>query len=102
VGRVVGVVAGMNLEPIAVAGLVAVGPTLAALGAWRSSGKANRAVNNRPAEAPTISDDVAVIRTNVAKLSEDLDTHLVESARATGRLDEHLRDHAPPSRRRRS
>jgi hypothetical protein len=71
---------------VTVAAIGALAPTIAAIGAWRSSRKNNLAVNNRPSEAPTISDDVAAIRVEVSRLRD--------------RFDEHMRDHVRTRRRR--
>jgi hypothetical protein len=81
---------------VLVAIVTAVAPTIAALGAWRSAGKANKAVNNRPGEAPTISDDVSSIRTAVASLQDDHGA-IRDEVRGTR---EALRDHLSESERR--
>lgn len=70
---------------IVVACVVAIPPTIAAAAAAFQARKANKAVNGRPKEAPTISDDVAALRVDVARL--------------TDRFDRHLEGHARPPRR---
>jgi hypothetical protein len=107
VGGVLGAEPGIGGWTLVIVAIVtAVAPTIAALGAWRSAGKANKAVNNRPDEGPTISDDVATIRTVVSKLEDDhdaikgrLDSHLGESRQVWRRLDDHIREHPAPRRR---
>jgi hypothetical protein len=80
---------------IAVASIAAVGPTIAALGAWRNARQASNAVNGRPAEAPTISDDVATMRVTLAKMHD-------EQSSMRERFDAHLIDHDRRGRRGRS
>jgi hypothetical protein len=93
VGAVAGMI-GAEWLTVPVAIIAATPATIAAVASWRSARGVHRAVNSRPDQAPTISEDVSVTRYAVVALRDDV-------AVLKTRLDEHMRDHEPTRRRRR-